>query len=256
MAGLAVVLGVPVVGEFDHGASRRPALLPPWQPCVLGRGKEHQGVTVLLVDAAADLLQSQHVAVEVERGVEIADAQHGVQKSHDDTSLRIAGLFAVPTAGTLIQWQGRTECNDCVRSRDRHRPPAGLVEQPRVRRAVHRRRHLDRMRHPGLPLARRHLDQEPADPVRRVPGKPGHARRGLAAAFRHGGAIRRRASPAAAISRSRASTGPARSPAVITQNIDNLHQASGISAEHVVELHGNTTYATCLSCASATNCPG
>ena len=38
-------------------------------------------------------------------------------------------------------------------------------------------------------------------------------------------------------------------PAVITQNIDNLHQASGISADHVVELHGNTTYATCLDCA-------
>ena len=38
-------------------------------------------------------------------------------------------------------------------------------------------------------------------------------------------------------------------PAVVTQNIDNLHQASGIPAEHVVELHGNTTYATCLECA-------
>ena len=38
-------------------------------------------------------------------------------------------------------------------------------------------------------------------------------------------------------------------PGVITQNIDNLHQASGISGEHVVELHGNTTYATCLDCA-------
>jgi NAD-dependent deacetylase len=37
-------------------------------------------------------------------------------------------------------------------------------------------------------------------------------------------------------------------PAVITQNIDNLHQASGISAGDVVELHGNTTYATCLGC--------
>ena len=39
-----------------------------------------------------------------------------------------------------------------------------------------------------------------------------------------------------------------KSPGVVTQNIDNLHQASGISAEHVVELHGNTTYATCLDC--------
>ena len=39
-----------------------------------------------------------------------------------------------------------------------------------------------------------------------------------------------------------------KSPGVVTQNIDNLHQASGIAAEHVVELHGNTTYATCLDC--------
>jgi NAD-dependent deacetylase len=37
-------------------------------------------------------------------------------------------------------------------------------------------------------------------------------------------------------------------PAVVTQNIDNLHQASGIAPEDVVELHGNTTYALCLSC--------
>jgi NAD-dependent deacetylase len=37
-------------------------------------------------------------------------------------------------------------------------------------------------------------------------------------------------------------------PAVVTQNIDNLHQASGFAPEHVVELHGNTTYATCLDC--------
>lgn len=36
--------------------------------------------------------------------------------------------------------------------------------------------------------------------------------------------------------------------AVITQNIDNLHQNSGIPAGKVIELHGNTTYATCLSC--------
>ncbi|TCR62141.1 Sir2 family NAD-dependent protein deacetylase [Bosea sp. BK604] len=39
-----------------------------------------------------------------------------------------------------------------------------------------------------------------------------------------------------------------RSPGVITQNIDNLHQASGIPPEKIVELHGNGTYATCLTC--------
>src|SRR4249919_3575925 len=33
-------------------------------------------------------------------------------------------------------------------------------------------------------------------------------------------------------------------PAVVTQNIDNLHQASGFAPDMVVELHGNTTYAT------------
>jgi len=36
--------------------------------------------------------------------------------------------------------------------------------------------------------------------------------------------------------------------AVITQNIDGLHQASGIPDDRVVELHGNTTYAHCLDC--------
>jgi NAD-dependent deacetylase len=39
-----------------------------------------------------------------------------------------------------------------------------------------------------------------------------------------------------------------KSPGLITQNIDNLHQASGIDAADVVELHGNTTYALCLDC--------
>src|ERR1700740_2183809 len=39
-----------------------------------------------------------------------------------------------------------------------------------------------------------------------------------------------------------------KAPAVVTQNIDNLHQSSGIAAEHVIELHGNNSYARCLSC--------
>ncbi len=37
-------------------------------------------------------------------------------------------------------------------------------------------------------------------------------------------------------------------PGIITQNIDGLHQASGVPPERVVELHGNGTYAHCLSC--------
>ena len=39
-----------------------------------------------------------------------------------------------------------------------------------------------------------------------------------------------------------------RMPAVITQNIDGLHQASGIPGDCIIELHGNGTYAACLTC--------
>ena len=35
---------------------------------------------------------------------------------------------------------------------------------------------------------------------------------------------------------------------VITQNVDGLHQQSGTKSEFVIELHGNASYATCLSC--------
>jgi NAD-dependent protein deacetylase/lipoamidase len=56
--------------------------------------------------------------------------------------------------------------------------------------------------------------------------KPGRGHRALASLFRAG-----------------------KSPGVVTQNIDDLHQASGIPRECVVELHGNTTYAVCLDCA-------
>jgi NAD-dependent deacetylase len=39
-----------------------------------------------------------------------------------------------------------------------------------------------------------------------------------------------------------------RMPAIITQNIDGLHQRSGVPESRIIELHGNTTYATCLDC--------
>ena len=35
---------------------------------------------------------------------------------------------------------------------------------------------------------------------------------------------------------------------VITQNVDGLHQAAGVAAERVIELHGNAGYAVCLTC--------
>ena len=55
--------------------------------------------------------------------------------------------------------------------------------------------------------------------------KPGRGHRALASLYRAG-----------------------KAPALVTQNIDNLHQASGVAPVDVVELHGNTTYASCLDC--------
>jgi NAD-dependent deacetylase len=37
--------------------------------------------------------------------------------------------------------------------------------------------------------------------------------------------------------------------AIITQNVDGLHQRSGVPASKIIELHGNATYASCLDCA-------
>ena len=36
--------------------------------------------------------------------------------------------------------------------------------------------------------------------------------------------------------------------AIITQNVDGLHQRSGVPESKIIELHGNSTYAACLAC--------
>ena len=35
---------------------------------------------------------------------------------------------------------------------------------------------------------------------------------------------------------------------LITQNVDNLHQNSGVDEKQISELHGNATFAKCLEC--------
>ena len=41
--------------------------------------------------------------------------------------------------------------------------------------------------------------------------------------------------------------------AVITQNVDGLHQESGLADENVIELHGNTRRIRCMSCRKVTS---
>ena len=36
--------------------------------------------------------------------------------------------------------------------------------------------------------------------------------------------------------------------AVVTQNVDNLHQDAGVPDDKVIEIHGNASYAKCLEC--------
>jgi NAD-dependent deacetylase len=43
--------------------------------------------------------------------------------------------------------------------------------------------------------------------------------------------------------------------AVITQNIDSLHQAAGVPENQVIELHGSTRYAKCLTCGTRMEIP-
>ncbi|HSM95941.1 MAG TPA: Sir2 family NAD-dependent protein deacetylase [Rhizomicrobium sp.] len=42
---------------------------------------------------------------------------------------------------------------------------------------------------------------------------------------------------------------------IITQNIDNLHQQSGVPDTQVIEIHGNTRYAKCLRCGARAELP-
>lgn len=41
--------------------------------------------------------------------------------------------------------------------------------------------------------------------------------------------------------------------ALITQNIDGLHQRAGVPSESVIEIHGNATHGRCLDCGSGMN---
>ncbi len=72
--------------------------------------------------------------------------------------------------------------------------------------------------------------------------------------FEHGGALREARPNSGHLAVARlVREGPV--SAVITQNVDNLHQDSGVPVEQVIELHGNATYARCLGCGRSFQMP-
>ena len=83
VATTVVLLRIPVVGDLDHGCLALAGHLD-----VVGRGKEDQGEAPLLAVVTTDLHEPELVAVEVERLVEIAGADHRVQVSHGGFSGR------------------------------------------------------------------------------------------------------------------------------------------------------------------------
>ena len=54
--------------------------------------------------------------------------------------------------------------------------------------------------------------------------------------------------PAVVIARSRRSTAPANHPASSRRILTTFIKSSGLAAEDVIELHGNTTFARCIGC--------
>src|SRR5579862_1509478 len=89
IAGFAIVLAVPVIGEFDQRRLASRGSLGN-EIVVARRSEEHQREFALLVDPAPDFLEAELVAVEIKCCVEIANAQHGVQISHGWTSTAVS----------------------------------------------------------------------------------------------------------------------------------------------------------------------
>jgi hypothetical protein len=69
------------------GESRRPASSAALAAATSSGAAKKPGELVLVVDPASDLLKAEQIHIEVQGRIEIAHAQHGVQKPHISFSL-------------------------------------------------------------------------------------------------------------------------------------------------------------------------
>jgi hypothetical protein len=70
----AVVLGIPVIGEFDERCVAAGSLALLYQRSVARRREEDEGVAALFALVAADLAEPKLVAIKIECVIEIAYA--------------------------------------------------------------------------------------------------------------------------------------------------------------------------------------
>jgi hypothetical protein len=75
----------------------------------LRRGKEYVGVTSLFVGAAPYLDEPQLRAEELERGIEIANPQHGMKISHDGPFGLGLDLQALPALDSKARLKTRLQ---------------------------------------------------------------------------------------------------------------------------------------------------
>src|SRR5262249_32471225 len=258
IARLAVVLGVPIVSELEQRCVAAGGETRLDQGPVLRGSKKHIGVTSLFVRAAPQLNDPELVAKESQRGVEIANPQHGMKISHDGPFVWVVhALEALPGQGS----------SSTVQARRKSKPDLLLGYQymiaADIETGIARLRDLVDEADAVVPFTGAGICTECGIADFRSPGglwtkyQPIAFDEFMASAEMRSESWRRRFAMEKQFSTARPGCGhlalaslhrSGKIPAVITQNIDNLHQASGFAADKVVELHGNTTYATCLDC--------
>ena len=116
------------------------------------------------------------------------------------------------------------------------------------RHRAHRRRHLHRFGHSRLPWARRSglYNQRPYGP--NLPGSTSATRPFAAGPGRPGVPTQPGRQSLTLATRAGRAQQVSIETWVITQNIDGLHQKSGIPADRVLELHGTMFGAVCVGC--------
>ena len=136
-----------------------------------------------------------------------------------------------------------------VRRHGRDRGAGTLLAGRSTRRRADRRRALDRVGHPRLPLARRPLVALSAGDDPGVPRRPRRRARATGATRARPGSSSGAAPPEpGARGARRARRAPDRVELLVTQNVDGLHERSGFPPDRLINIHGTDSAVECMRC--------